>query len=94
MGKEGDEEEKVWAQHEHILEEEIFHLLVCSLQRKGVCRFQREGGRFLAEMYGTTEDFREFLLGSFRVFAQGRWQIELERKSANAYELSVRGEGG
>lgn len=94
LGKEGDSAEEMLACQRWVIEEELFHLLVWALRKKGVCRFQREGRNISAEMYGVMKDLEDFLLDAFQTFSQGQWQVMLEKKDGHWYGLSVVGEGG
>lgn len=95
VGEEGDAEGVLLDRYRRVLEEEVVHLLIRVLQKRGVSRFYVKGGEFSAEAYGIGKSLESTFVSTFREFFCNRWRIEWKEKGiSNAYELLLVGEGG
>lgn len=95
LGKEGDTEEDLLDRYRRILEEEVAHLLIRVLQKRGIHCFHVREGEFSAEAYGIGGSLESTFSSTFREFFCNRWRVEWREKGIpNAYELLLLGEGG
>lgn len=94
VGEEKNTKEEILDRYKYALREEVFHLLMRALQKKGVRRFYLGDGGLSAEAYGVPENPESILQGAFERFSQGRWRIEWRRGISGRYELLLFGEGG
>ncbi len=94
VGEEKDTEEEILDRYKHTLKEEVFHLLMRILRRKGVRRFYLGDRELSAEVYGITEDSESILQEAFEGFSQGKWRMEWRKGISGRYELLFFGEGG
>lgn len=93
VGREEDPEATVLAAYRNVLEEEIVHLLVWALEKKGARRFALEPQKLCVEMYGVG-DLESVLCEAFCAIPRDRWRVTAIKGDSGVYELLVTGEGG